>query len=342
MSVLPSEIVAYGSANMQETDTGTQGGAISTAKRVVFDDISPAGTLQAVSSAAGDTDNGTSQREVTVTGRNAAGEIVSEAIPLDATTGLTPVSGALTFERLLKAIKGGSATYAGDVALEESTAETTGTAQSGAAASSSTMAKVVLAAAASAVDDAYNNMVFRITSGTGAGQIRRIIDYTGSTKEAFVDRDWGTVPDATSVYRISQGMTFEKSLGSAEITEVRRPFYNVSADVGGGSTRKFYEKVFLKNIHATLSLTAATIAELSDPSGKVAFGLPSTLDDTGTSTTRIVAPAAITFDSSTKNVANSQNHTAGAGQGIWLELTLAAGDAAQKTTYTLRESGTTV
>ena len=157
-----------------------------------------------------------------------------------------------------------------------------------------------------------------------------------------MDRDWAVVPDATSVYRLSQGMVFEKSLGSAEVNEVRRPFYNVSSDVAGGSTRNFYEKVFFKNIHATLALTAATIAELADPSGKVSFGLPSTLDDTGTSTTRIVAPAAITFDSATKNVANSQNHTAGAAQGLWLNLTLLAGDAAQKTSYTLQESGTTV
>ena len=179
MSVLPSDIIVYGSANMQETDTGTQGGAIALTKRLVFDDISPAGTLQVVSSAAGDTDNGSSQREVTVTGRDSAGVIITEVIPLDATTGLTPIAGASTFERLLKATKGGSLTYAGDVALEEGTAETTGTAQAGAAASTSAMASLTLAAGASAVDDAYNNMVLRITSGTGAGQIRRIIDYVG-------------------------------------------------------------------------------------------------------------------------------------------------------------------
>jgi len=342
MSVLPSDIVVYGSANMQEADTGTQGGAISTSKRVVFDDISPTGTLQVVSSAAGDTDNGTSQREVTVTGRNAAGEIITEVIGLDATTGLTPVAGLSSFERLLKAVKGGSLTYAGDVALEESTAETTGTAQSGAAATTSVMAKITLAAAESSTDDAFNNMVLRITGGTGSGQIRRIVDYTGATKEAFVDRDWGVVPDATSVYRVSQGMVFEKSIGGAEITEVRRIFYNISADVAGGAARDFYEKIFFKNTHATLSLTAATIAEQADPSGKVTFGLASTLDDTGTSTNRVTAPASIVFDSTTKNVANSQNHTAGAAQGVWLKLTLAAGDAAQKTSYTLRESGTTV
>lgn len=49
-----------------------------------------------------------------------------------------------------------------------------------------------------------------------------------------------------------------------------------------------------------------------------------------------------TLDNTTKNVANSGNHTAGAGQGVWLKLSLAAGAAAQKTSYTLRESGTTV
>ena len=54
------------------------------------------------------------------------------------------------------------------------------------------------------------------------------------------------------------------------------------------------------------------------------------------------APGGYTFNGSDKNVANSQNHSAGAGQGVWLELTLAAGAAAAKTSYTLRETGETV
>lgn len=128
------------------------------------------------------------------------------------------------------------------------------------------------------------------------------------------------------------------------VLEVRRPFYDVAADVGGGSARTYYEKIFFWNDHATLSLTNATIAEQADPSGNLEFDLATGLGDTGDNGafTRQTAPGGYTFDGTTKNVANSQNHTAQAGQAVWLKLSLAAGASAAKTTYTLRESGTTV
>ena len=128
------------------------------------------------------------------------------------------------------------------------------------------------------------------------------------------------------------------------VLQIRRPCYNAAAEASGGAERKYYEKLFFKNTHATLSLTAATIIEQADPSGKMAFALESSLsgsDTNGSGNNRQVAPSGYTFNSTTKNVANSQNHTAGAGQGTWVELTLAAGSAAANTSFTLRESGTT-
>jgi len=71
----------------------------------------------------------------------------------------------------------------------------------------------------------------------------------------------------------------------------------------------------------------------------VAATVAGTLGDSASSTDRRTDPGGLTFDSATKNVANSQNLTAGSAQGIWIKLTLAAGDAAQKTSYTLRASG---
>ncbi len=328
MPVADRDLIFYGSANHQESDTGVQGGAIATAKSVVFNDISPSGNLQVVSSAAGDT-----TQTVTVTGRNAAGEIIAETKTLTGTAAVAMTANT-TWERLLKALK--SATTAGDVAVEEATPERTGTAQGGSAST------ITLDAGASATDDAYNDMIVRITAGTGAGQIRRIHDYVGATKVATVERDWATAPDATSVFRVSQGMHFAKA--PVEITEVRRLFYNAAADAPGGAARDYYEKVFVKNTHATLSLTGATIAEQADPSGKITFALATALDDTGTAADRRTAPASgvTAFDNAVKNVANAQNHSPGAAQGVWLKLTLAAGDAPLKTTYTLRENGQSI
>lgn len=332
MSVLPSDIVAYGSANMQDTDSGTQGGAISTAKRLVFEDIAPSGNIEVVSSSASDT-----TQTVTTTGRDAGGNIISEGKVL---TGVTPVAMTVetTWERFLKAIK--SATSVGDVAVMAVTNQATGTAQGGAAQTTSAMANIQLAAAAVSSDGEFDNFVIRITGGTGANQIRRIINTINATDTVEVNEDWDVLVDATSVYEIAEGVVFEK--GPNEVTEIRRPFYDAQAEAPGGSARDYYEKIFLRNNHATLALTNATVAEQADPSGNIDFGLPATLGDTATSTDRRTAPGGITFNNTTKNVANSQSHTALAAQGVWIHLNLPAGAAAAKSSYTLRESGNTV
>jgi hypothetical protein len=324
MSVAQNELKFYGSANMQDTDSGTQGGAISTAKKIEFKDISPSGNIQIVSSSASDT-----TQTVTAYGKDASGVAINEGKTLN---GQTPVAmtAQTTWERLLKAIK--SATCAGDVAVEAVTAEVSNTAQAGAADS------ITLHSGASGTDNYYRGMVIRLTGGQGSGQIRQIIDYNGTTKIAKVNYNFSTLPNATTTFRICEGMVFDKS--PAEITEVRVPFYDAAAPASG--TTDYYEKIFCKNTNGTTSLTSAVIKEASDPSGKIGFGLAATLDDTASVANRLTAPGGISFDSADKNVANSQNLTPGSAQGIWLKLSLASTDVATKTTYTPRVQGNTI
>lgn len=71
-----------------------------------------------------------------------------------------------------------------------------GTAQAGAAST------ITLASGASSTDNLYVGQLVIITSGTGAGQTRRISSYVGSTKVATVSRSWVTNPDSTSVYSV--------------------------------------------------------------------------------------------------------------------------------------------
>jgi len=94
VSILTTDLLAFASASMPEDDASTSGGAIDTATRVEFTDISAVDTVSMVSSAA-DT------RSVTVTGRNAAGAIVTDTKSLN---GTTPVVTTQTFERILKII----------------------------------------------------------------------------------------------------------------------------------------------------------------------------------------------------------------------------------------------
>lgn len=70
------------------------------------------------------------------------------------------------------------------------------TAQAGAAGT------ITLDASASSVDDRYNGCLVAIISGTGAGQVRLITDYVGSTKVASVTPNFDTAPGATSIFTI--------------------------------------------------------------------------------------------------------------------------------------------
>jgi hypothetical protein len=72
----------------------------------------------------------------------------------------------------------------------------TGAAQAGASTS------ITLASGASATTNIYVGFYIRIATGTGAGQVRKIVGYNGTTKVADVEAAWGTNPDSTSVYAI--------------------------------------------------------------------------------------------------------------------------------------------
>ena len=52
------------------------------------------------------------------------------------------------------------------------------------------------------ITDFYKNERIYIVSGTGAGQIRTISSYVGSTRVATVGTAWTTTPDSTSVYSL--------------------------------------------------------------------------------------------------------------------------------------------
>ncbi len=66
--------------------------------------------------------------------------------------------------------------------------------------SGSTVNTIVLASGASATDGAYDPSLIAIVGGTGSGQCRLVLQYTGSSRTAVVDRNWKTTPDNTSEY----------------------------------------------------------------------------------------------------------------------------------------------
>ena len=126
------------------------------------------------------------------------------------------------------------------------------------------------------------------------------------------------------------------------ILTLRRLFYNATADASGGSTKYFYEKVFIKNTNGSSALLSATVAQNSDPSCYVEFDLEDAKDDTNSAANRVTAPTGMlgSFDDTTKNVPGTD---LGAGEtiGAWLKMTLAAGTSPGKSTYQFRVSGST-
>lgn len=72
-----------------------------------------------------------------------------------------------------------------------------GTAEAGGAATITLEAGEV-----STADHIYNQNLIAITGGTGVGQVRMIVEYTGSTRVVTVDMAWEIQPDTDSEYQI--------------------------------------------------------------------------------------------------------------------------------------------
>ncbi|NPV90063.1 MAG: hypothetical protein HPY50_04715 [Firmicutes bacterium] len=121
--------------------------------------------------------------------------------------------------------------------LEEGT-EATGTAQTGASSA------ITLAAGASSVDDFYNNAFITITGGSGAGQVRFISDYNGTSKVATVSGAWKNLltNNQASIETDTTGFTL---IGSPTLTRDTNEHWHGSASLkvvtpGSVSAEGFY------------------------------------------------------------------------------------------------------
>ncbi len=367
MSVLPSDIVTYGSANMPEADGSPVGGAVDFTRRIAFYDLSATGNVDVVSSSASDT-----ATKAAYYGRDATGAIQTQTLTLN---GQSWVTGSQPLERLLyAALSGASANgpvanpggtaAVGDVALAAHSCvlpvasvtndATVRTAQPGSANSSGTTPALFKLQSGDGASVSAGQIIWT-KGGTGPNQLVQIIATTGyGTDVVAVSKNWGTVPDATTTYKILQGMLFE--IAPNKVTSITRAFATSSADIPGGSARTFYEKVFVVNNNIATSLTGAQIEIASEtptlPSGALLDIAPCTaLNDANTSTNRQTAPVSGAGSFVTQpafvNVPGAGNlpsgtapNAAGA-QGMWLRLTLPAGTAAYKGSADLRTQGTT-
>ena len=129
------------------------------------------------------------------------------------------------------------------------------------------------------------------------------------------------------------------------VSGVRRPFYDAAADSAGGSSRTFYEKVFVTNQNDVNALLSAQITE-------VASGLNSEIDfaiESGTEGGQTVprrtgidsVPTGVTvFGAGATNFPGT-DLGANENRGMWLQMTLAAGASATNSFYQFQVTGNT-
>jgi hypothetical protein len=103
-----------------------------------------------------------------------------------------------------------------------------------------------------------------------------------------------------------------------------------------------WEKQFVKNKHATLSLLNALVSLTADPAARIKIGVGTAVNGSTTSTNRKTAPAGITFvDDNVTQAVPGTNLAAGDACPVWVQQTLPANDTAQKSTFTLQIAGST-
>lgn len=368
MSVTPNQVILYGSANMPEADAATVGGALDLTKRVAFFDIPSTQAFDLVSSSASDT-----ATKCQITGRDSTGTIQTPAaITLTGTTLLASSFGGQTFERLIAGVitggaiaglanPGGTAAV-GDVAVISHTrAIAAHTAQAGSAQTSGTTPPLFKlqagdGATIGALTYAGLGLIIRTTGGTGPNQLRMIsAQYAAGaygTDVVAVNRDWTVLPDATTTYDIGYGFLFD--ISPNPVTAITRCFATAQADVPGGASRTFYEKVFALNTNASTALTTAAIQILSETpalpgSALLDLALCSALNDTASVANRQTAPSGtggfVTQPSPINIIASPgslpNGNSAAVAQGMWLRLTLPAGTTSYKGAALARTTGST-
>jgi hypothetical protein len=236
------DLVLCGSANMPADDVSATGGAASPSTRLLTDDLPAATTLRLVGTDAADT-----ARDYTVSGADGVGAPASEVLTL---AGTTPVIGAQLFASIRRVAKtAGSALAGSAIAYRSGSTAVDADAPAGGTvlpvADTAAFApgmRVIVAPSVPARRELGE--VASVQAGVSI-TLRSPLAHTHTAAQA----------DAVHVV-VAELPGAAGSPTGAEITLVKKPFE--SAASGPAQTVR-YEKVFLRNRHASLTLSAAAV-----------------------------------------------------------------------------------
>ena len=183
-------------------------------------------------------------------------------------------------------------------------------------------------------------------SGTG-------LSLGGSTTFSGIFK--ATLSHATGFGLITVSGSSQNVVAKIPINEsgFRLPFY--AATSAAGSSKTFYEKVFVKNRSGSSTLNTANVIQIADTgvSSKITFGLEngkscpgpfllSGVGPTGLVANRLTVPSHVdSFGSGTSGVwpSGTGNLEPTAYQGVWLKLSLDAGEGKLDSFYEINASG---
>ena len=183
-------------------------------------------------------------------------------------------------------------------------------------------------------------------SGTG-------LSLGGSTTFSGIFK--ATLSHATGFGLITVSGSSQNVVAKIPINEsgFRLPFY--AATSAAGSSKTFYEKVFVKNRSGSSTLNTANVLQIADTgvSSKITFGLEngkscpgpfllSGVGPTGLVANRLTIPSHVdSFGSGTSGVwpSGTGNLEPTAYQGVWLKLSLDAGEGKIDSFYEIDASG---
>jgi hypothetical protein len=250
----------------------------------------------------------------------------------------------------------------GDVAVYDSTAIVSAhTAQAGSANATGVTPPLMQLQSGDGSSTALGMVIVISASSVGGGQIRTIVaSYASSaygTDYVAVSRNWGTIPNVSSVYSIYNGVQLD--LAPNQVTECRRFTWNAAAPVAGASSNLvFYQKFFAVNNNLVTALTSVQFEISSNSPGLpgsslLDIAIASSLNDSVTSVNRqtflssgysafVTQPAYVlmTANSGTLPVSSGVANSSGA-QGVEMRLTLPPGTAAYKGSAIWQTQGTT-
>lgn len=135
---------------------------------------------------------------------------------------------------------------------------------SGTLASVTNSSVVVLAASANTQDDIYVGSDIFLTGGTGSGQLRRIIDYVGSSKTATVNNAFSVTPDTSTTYNVGPRLRILGDGANAQAYAVATAGAIANVVVINASSNYSYANV---SAHANTGSGAVLVAQIAPYGG---------------------------------------------------------------------------